>query len=193
MTTIITNQTHQTNFRLDIPDNNATVYFSSAVQRASVPGIEIEPVTVPVNPLLPQAMMPSSMFRFDPLNMSILVDENLESYIEIYKWMLSINDYRELNSTATQAGIVPRTILFHILDNSHNKTVCTFRFFDAWPSSLGELPFTYMEEGNMPVNCDVTFQYKSFEIEKDGVIITPRKITPEQKYTESKGGHPLLR
>lgn len=176
MTTVnslITNLTHQTNFRLDIPDNNATIHMQTAVQRMSIPSIEMEPVQVPTNPLL-QAQLPGSTVRFDPLNLSLLVDEELESYIEIYKWMLSINDYRGMKSTAQNAGVAPRTIMVHVLDNSHKKTLVTFRFFDAWPSSIGQLDYTYMEESNMPITCDVTFMYKYFEVEKNGVIIKPR-------------------
>lgn len=172
-TSLITNLTHQTNFRLDIPDNNATIMMQSAVQRVSIPGIEMEPVQVPTNPLL-QAQLPGSSVRFEPLNLTMLIDENLDAYCELYTWMLSINDYREMRSTATLAGKSPRTIMVHVLDNSHQKTLATFRFFDAWPSSLGQLDYTYSDEGNNPVTCDVTFYYKYFEVERNGVVIKPR-------------------
>lgn len=177
MNGLITNKAHQTNWRLDIPDGNDTISFVIAVQSATIPMFEIEPVMIPVNPMT-MGQIPGSAARFEPLNMRLLVDENLEAYVDIYRWMTSIVDYRDGKSTAHIEGNSPRAILLHMLDNSKTKIVLTFKFVGAWPSSLGNLEYVYNEEGNNPIICDVMFMFKYFEVIKDDVVIGPRFANP---------------
>lgn len=188
MTGLITNKQHQTNFRLDIPDGNQTIQFQIAAQRTSIPGMRIESIMHPTNQMS-MGQIPSAVTHFDPLVIGVLTDEDMESYLSIYEWMLAINDYRNMNSTAHLDGNSPKTVLLHVLDNSKTKIVCTFKFHDAWPSELGQLEFAYNDIGNNPIIFDVTFQYKSFTIEKDGVIIGGRNKSVAPKL----GMHPSMR
>lgn len=167
------NPAHKTNFRLDIPDAGATKRFEMNVQSLTIPSMEIEPVMIQLNPQS-QGMLPGSSARFDPLNIRFLLDEDLSAYVDIYKWMISIVDYAKNSSTAQDVGTVPRTVLLHVLDNSKTKILLTWRFHDAWPSMIGNIDYEYTDESNSPMTTDVTFMYKSFEIEQNGVIIRPR-------------------
>ncbi|UYD60217.1 tail tube terminator protein [Aeromonas phage avDM12-TAAL] len=169
---IHSNPAHVTNFRLDIPDSGGTIAFEMAVQGLGIPGININPIEIPINPMT-TGKLPGTAVDFEPLNIRVLLDEELSAYVEVYKWMLSVVDYAKLNSTAQIEGTVPRTLLLHVLDNSKKKIVLTFKFIDAWPSNLGEVEFTYTDESNSPIVLPVQFMYKSFVIEKDGVEIRP--------------------
>lgn len=173
------NQTHSTNFRLEIPDRNESTPFTISVQGANLPSIEIEAVDLPVSPNQ-RGTVPDSTVRFEPLTLRMLLDENMEAYATVYKWMLTIIDWRKMQPTAQQPGIVPKTILLHILDNSKTKIVCTFRFFEAWPSSLGGTDFSYTEDGNPAMVCTAVFSYKSFELlDSEGNPILPRAVSGE--------------
>jgi hypothetical protein len=190
------NQTHSTNFRLEIPDRNESIPFTISVQRVNLPNIEIEAVDLPISPNQ-RGTLPDSTVRFEPLQLQMLLDEKMEAYATVYKWMLTIIDWRQMKPTAQKPGIVPKTILLHILDNSKKNIVCTFRFFEAWPSSLGGTDFSYTEDGNPAMVCQATFSYKSFKLlDGDGNAILPRTTTGNS--TKSSGSvqmslHPSLR
>lgn len=156
------NISHVTNFRLDVADNDGTKVFQSAVQSATIPSITISPTEINVQGSVNQAA--GAAFQFDPLNVKILVDEDLNSYLEIFKWMISIIDYRNLKSYSQFSGNLPKTVFVHILDNSKKNIVVTYKFNNAWPSVLGELNYEYTDETNTPMNCIVTFMYSTFDI-----------------------------
>ena len=171
---MITNQSHKTNFRLDIPDAGVTQGFQVSIQNVVLPSVEIEPVRLPINKMA-QGDIPGSAMRFEPLTMRMLLDEDLNAYTEIFKWMTSIVDYKSGRSTAQIEGNSPNTLLLHILDNSKKKILITYKFIDPWPSNLGQVEWDYTEEGNPAITGDVTFSYKWFEIERNGVAIGPRQ------------------
>lgn len=171
--TIFKNMTHKTNFRLVIPDMGA-MDFEASLQSVTIPGLEIEPTQINVNQ---QTMgnLPGSAVRFDPLNVRILLDEELSAYTDIYKWMISIVDYAGNKSTAQDPGTVPKNISIHVLDNSKSSIILTWKFYGAWPSSIGGIDFEYTDDSNTAMTTDVVFMYKSFEIEKNGVTIRPKE------------------
>lgn len=182
----IPNYVQKTSFRLDIPNGQAEDFVIN-VQEVNVPSISIPVTNIPVNPTA-RGSLPGSAVEFEPIMMRVVLDENLNAYADMYQWMLSIVDYKEGKSTAWLPGGSPRTMLFHILDSTKTKILLTYRFYDAFPQMLGEIEFNYGDAVNLAMYCPVTFHYKYFEIEKDGVIIKSRAV-PEG----SVGMHPLLR
>lgn len=166
------NISHITNFRIDVADNNGTNVFQSAVQSAIIPSITISPTEVNIMNTTNQAA--GSSIQFDPLNVKILIDEDLYSYLEIFKWCISLVDYKNDNANSQFSNNVPKTVYIHILDNSKKNIVLTYRFNNAWPSVLGELVYEYTDETNTPISCMVTFMYSTFDIlDKDGNLIRP--------------------
>lgn len=183
------NQLHQTNFRLEIPDNGATLDLVIAVQRATIPNIEIEPAQVMINRQT-RGNLPGSGVTFTPLMVMILLDEDMKAYGEMYKWLISTCDWKSGKSTGIgpDASMGPKNIQLHILDNSKQKIVATYTFIDAWPSSLGEVELSYADEGNMAVTCQVMFQYKYMEFSMNGVTVKPSHYGDV-----ALGMHPSLR
>lgn len=182
----IPNYTQKTNFRLDIPNSYANDYVIN-VQEVNLPSISIPVTTFPVNPTI-VGSLPGSAIDFEPILTRIILDEELKSYRDIYQWMLSIVDYRESKSTAW-LGDQPQTILLHIMNSKKDKILLTYRFFGAFPQLLSEIEFNYTEAANIAPFCSVTWHYKYFEIEKDGVVITSKPL----KNVDSIGRHPSLR
>ena len=140
-----------------------------------------------INPTA-RGSLPGSAVEFEPFVMRVLLDEELKAYVDMYQWMLSIVDYRESNSTAWLEGGAPKTILLHILDSTKEKILLTYRIFGAYPQTLGEIEFNYADPVNLAMYCSITFGYKYWELEKDGVVIKSRKA-----HEGSIGMHPLLR
>ncbi|MFT2526183.1 phage tail protein, partial [Escherichia coli] len=73
-------------------------------------------------------------FEHDPLVIRFLVDEDLNSWLQMYQWMLSINNYVDFNSQAWKPGFTPPHVSVHMLDNSKKKIVMSFHYYGAWCS-----------------------------------------------------------
>ena len=175
------NQTNVTNFLLEIPDANITKAFKLNIQSALIPGIRIPVTDAPSGSKgLGRASIPGSTFEMDPLIGRILVDEDMQAWIDLYTWMLSINNYITLENEGWKQGVLPQFITLHILDNSKTNIVCSYHFHGAWPSDVSEVEFNYTEESDIAINCIATFQYKYFEVEKNGVIINTRQAITDK-------------
>lgn len=171
---MLQNQTNSTNFRLDVPDQHATEQFVLNVQSASIPGLRIPVTDAPLNSTGAGRMnIPGTTTEFDPLMVRIILDEQLDAYIQVYQWMLSINDYARKNPTMWGKFPQPKAMMLHVLNNTKNDIIATFNYYNAWPSELGEIEYSYTETGDVAITCVVTFNYSYFEIEKDNKVVRP--------------------
>ncbi|QPI17876.1 tail tube protein [Pectobacterium phage POP12] len=169
-TPVILNQTSATNFVVDIPDNDYTKELKLSIQGVTLPMMNIPVTDVALNPML-RGKIPGSQFEFDPLVIRMVVDENLQSYFGVYRWMIGTVDY--MNASSVRWLESDQTLSVHILDNSQLKTIATMHFYGAWPSNLGELDMLYSNDTDEPVTCMVTFNFKYMEIEYGTQILTP--------------------
>lgn len=166
------------NFRIDIPDNNATRTFQWQIQTATIPGVSMEVASVTRGPKyskLANNNIAGTGTTYDDLSIQFLVDEDLQTYAEIYKWMITMNNP---TGGSISDGKVPVTILLHILDNNKDKIVATYRFINAFPKSISSVEWNYTESGDVEtVTCEVEFEYSYFEmihkINGKEIIITP--------------------
>lgn len=192
--TAIKNYAHKTSFRLDIPDGGDTRSFQLNVQETSIPGMTVESVAVALNPLL-KGTISGTGVAFDPLQVRMILDEDMNAYTDLMQWMLSTVNFDTRQSLPYKS--LPQFLLIHIIDNAKKKIVCTFRYHQPFPVSIGPVDFSYIEEGNMSIQTDVQFQYKWFDIEVDGKIISgkPIAINPASSPTKSRTPslHPSLR
>lgn len=163
------NQSHPTNFRLDISDNKATEAFVLNATRAVIPSFRLTQAEVPSFHGLARHSIAGSSTEFDPLIVTVLVDEELKAYLDCYKWLLKINNY--ITGESLDLNQSCSNIHFHILDNNKKKIVLTVEYHDAWVTDIGELEYAYDEEGNTSIKCTMTFNYKYFTIEQNGKII----------------------
>ncbi|ASD52059.1 tail completion and sheath stabilizer protein [Pseudomonas phage PspYZU05] len=184
------NQTNTTNFVVDIPDHGLTKAFTLNAQSAAIPGIRIPISELPSGTQgLGRAQLPGSTFEFDPLMVRFLVDENLESWLSMYKWMLSINNYiTSENSNWTRRNDYFITV--HILDNAKKNIVMSVHYYGAWCADLSEIEYNYTEDSDPAMICTAIIPYKYLLIEKNGVIIEKRE-NPE--LPKGPGMHPSLR
>ncbi|QEA10637.1 tail tube [Enterobacter phage vB_EhoM-IME523] len=169
------NQTNVTNFILEVSDNGLTESFKLNCQAATLPGIHIPVGDLPGGTQgISRAKLPGSTIEFDPLMVNFLVDRELSGWLEIYKWMLSLNNYMTHESEAWHASGQPSAVTVHILDNSKQNIVMSIHYYGAWPSDLSEIEFNYREDSDPAVPCMATFNFKSFAVEIDGNIVLGR-------------------
>ncbi|AIX12135.1 tail completion and sheath stabilizer protein [Citrobacter phage Moon] len=189
----IFNQTNITNFLVDIPDVGLTKGFTLNAQSANIPGIRIPITDVPSGTMgLGRANLPGSTFEFDPLMIRFLVDEELESWLQMYRWMIGINNYQTGDNFAWRDGSSPEHVSVHILDNSKTRIVLSIHYYGCWISDLGEVEFNTTEDTDPAITCQAILPYKYLQIEKDGKIITTRQNMTEAANSRI-GMHPSMR
>ncbi|BAQ22814.1 tail completion and sheath stabilizer protein [Edwardsiella phage PEi20] len=191
------NQTNVTNFILEVSDAGLTETFKLNCQSVNLPGI-----TIPIsdNPGgtqgISRGMTPASTIEFDPMIVTFLVDRELNGWLEIYKWMLSINNYVTHESKAWHPKGRPEAVTIHILDNTKTKIVVSIHYYGAFPTNMSEVEFNYREDSDPAVPCTVSFGYKSFAVEIDGIIVQgrPQIDSAAQGKVESRMSmHPSMR
>ena len=170
------NLTQRGNYRFDIPDNRLSETFQWQVQTLSIPSVTMETAKVVRSPKLSNTMMAGTGTEYEDMQVTFLIDEDMLSYSELYEWMLTMQN--PCGPTTESATNVPRTTLLHILDNTKENTVATFKFHEMYPKALGEVEFNYTETGDLEsMTCICTMGYVYFEmIMPDGKVVSPRPV-----------------
>ncbi|AUR86060.1 tail tube protein [Vibrio phage 1.081.O._10N.286.52.C2] len=166
-------------FRLDIPDNGNTDTFQWQIQSAQIPSVTMEVASIARGPKyskLSNNNIAGTGTSYDDLTIQFLVDENMITYAELYRWMMTMNNP---TGPSNSDGCTPASMLLHVLDNNKDKVVATFRFMNPFPKSLGVVEFNYTEAGDVEtVTCDVDFEYSYFEmisiVDEVATVITPQ-------------------
>lgn len=195
------NQTNTTNFVLEVADSGLTKAFKLNVQSSPIPGVRIPISEIPGGTQgLTRAQVPGSTTEFDPLTVRFLLDSNFESWVAMYKWMLSSNNYvdRERSGWRDPDNNFPKAATMHVLNNDKDDIILSVHFYGAWCSDLSEIEFNLAEDTDIAMTCTAIIPYKYFEVEKDGIIITGRKtmsdaVGDEVKSAARFGVHPSMR
>lgn len=155
-------------FSLSILRLKEVQYFCQAV---NVPGVTIPPVTqhTPFHGIKIQG----DRMQFEDLQITFKVDEYLNNYWSIFKWMKGIsfpdtyNQYRALK----EAGNIPdfgelySDITVNIL-SSKQRPICNVHFKDCHPIRLSELRFATTDEDIDFITAQAVFTYSTFEYEQ---------------------------
>lgn len=92
--------------------------------------------------------VPGDKISFEPLNITMLVAENMENYVEVFEWMMG-ND----NSVDD--------ITLYIL-SSKNNVNRTVTFKNAFPTNIGAITFNVQDSDVTYAQVDVTFRFDYF-------------------------------
>ena len=158
------------------------------VQTANIPGITLGDTTMPTP--LKEISMPGDKLTYQTLEVSFLVDENLNNYKEIHDWMTGIGfpeDHKQFadvlatgsdrfsRSTASTAavgsgkpaplsegGIYSDATL--IVLNNKNIAKTEIRFQNVYPVSLGSLSYDIKASDVDYLQVQATFNYMYYDI-----------------------------
>ena len=162
------------NFKLIIQKTPTVEYYAQTV---TIPGLTFSE-TIQATGIGVDAYFPGDKISFDTLNVSFLVDEDLENYQEMYNWMTQIvpisdsKDYQTLTgSTMNTLGVSSQdensqnlvSMITLVTNTNKNLPNRYFRFYDAFPISLGSLEMQSGSETE-PVTCEVSFRFTFYEI-----------------------------
>ena len=189
-----------TQFKFQIMKLPKVEYFTTA---CNIPGISLN-ATVQPTPLA-DIPLPGDTISFGDLEITFLVDENLENYREIHGWMYGIGfpkartQFADLvannkdrfpnsgkNSKITDAGKVkygadPLGPIFsdatlNVLTSKNNANI-EVRFNNVFPVSLSSLDFNQQANDIDYLSATVSFKYKLYEFALKGASNTTNTVT----------------
>ena len=158
------------------------------VQTANIPGITLDEVQQPTR--LKAIALPGSTLSFASLELSFLVDENLNNYKELHDWLIGLGtpesdsqfagllaagSDRFAGSTASSAptgsntatplneGAIYSDATLTVL-NSKNIAKTEIRFKNVYPTSLGSLSYDIKASDVDYLQVGASFSYMGYEI-----------------------------
>lgn len=143
---------------------NRLPYVSFFTQRASLPGISMNPASQP-NPFKMLYHSPDTM-TYDQLTVEFRVDENMKNYDEIYNWMIGLAfpdrfpQFADLKES--DAGLYSDAT-FLIMSNGRNPNI-EYKFKNIFPISLTSIDLDTTSGDVNYITASVTFQIESYEI-----------------------------
>lgn len=131
------------------------------VVSCDLPSISVAPANTDYTPGM--QYFPGSAAEFDLLAMEFLVDENLENYEEIYRWITQQRFAEKLvPKNDTEIKLVSDGTLVTMTNASNPNRV--FSFKDMFPIALGGMRFDTSVDTVTPITCQVTFRYSYFTL-----------------------------
>tara|TARA_B100001996_G_scaffold230020_1_gene177361 strand:- start:534 stop:1091 length:558 start_codon:yes stop_codon:yes gene_type:complete len=143
-------------------------------QSASIPDISIgvRDITTPVK----DYQVPGDKMTFGDLNLKFLVNETLDNYYEVYKWLRGLSSpktpiemYQYLDKEVDEKGRPDRfdktmsDARLLILNSNYNAT-SIINFYNIFPTSLTTLEFDASATDINYFTADVNFKYTLYEI-----------------------------
>ena len=175
-----------TQFKFGVIKLPKVEYFCTA---ANIPGISLGQTSQPTP--LKDIPIPGDKLEYDNLNITFLVDENLENYREIHGWMTGLgfpkdtSQFRALQGASADrypttsdvglskelgqikkavqddGGLYSDATLFVL--TSKNNANLEVRFRDLYPVSLSGLDYNQQETDIQYLSATVSFAYKIYE------------------------------
>ena len=119
--------------------------------------------------------IPGDKMTFGDLNLKFLVNEDLDNYYEIYKWLKGLTNpkhqkgFREYLATVDEKGRpdeYDKTMSDArlLILNSNYNSISTVNFFNIFPTSLTTLTFDASNTDINYLTADVNFKYTLYEI-----------------------------
>ena len=147
-------------------------------QSANIPSISMGTAIQPS--YLKDIPVPGDKVLYDDLNVRFLVDEKMENYLAIHKWITglgypeSLGQYSQLktddNRTDRRVSDAADPLYFQYSDatlqvlNSNYKPSVLINFKDAFPISLSTLDFDVTTRDYNYFTAEVTFKYTIYNI-----------------------------
>ena len=147
-------------------------------QSANIPSISMGTAVQPT--YLKDIPVPGDKVLYDDLNVRFLVDEKMENYLAIHKWITglgypeSLGQYDQLkkddNRTDSLVADKGDPLYFQYSDatlqvlNSNYKPSVLINFKDAFPIALSTLEFDVSNRDYSYFTAEATFKYTIYEI-----------------------------
>jgi hypothetical protein len=153
-----------TRFTFIIPDMPYLKYFCQTVNLPSVSTGEV-PVATPFS----NTYRHGDKMVFEPLTLTVLLDEDMRVWEETYNWIKGISNPTSF-ADYKRKGLNDKTPLYYdgfltVNTNSNNPNI-RMKFHNCFPTSLSSINFDTKTNADSIPTCDITFRYDIFEVER---------------------------
>jgi len=139
-------------------------------QEANLPGISMGKASI--NTPMLDIYSPGNKLSYNDLSITFTIDENLQSWIEMYNWFMSMaspnsSDRNRLSSQQSNREYGKQSYsnaTLNILSALNNPTI-KVRFINAFPISLSDLSFDTKSSADDILTATATFNYDYFTFE----------------------------
>ena len=131
-------------------------------QKVKLPGLGLNALDVET-PFVVRRV-PGNKVDYEPLQIEMLVDENLSAWEEIHDWQVGLGfpvtfeEYRILLTENAQFGGRVSEATLTIYDGQ-NRPIKKYIFVDAFPIKLSGVPMDSTDSADTILKSDVTFAY----------------------------------
>ena len=125
-------------------------------QEVNLPGVSLGDVNRST-PFL-ELYSPGTKLTYDPLNITFTIDEDLQSWKDIYNWFVEIADPSGFNNRDRKYfSDATLTIL-----SALNNPILRIQFANVFPTSLSGINFDTKVDADTILTCTATFRYQSY-------------------------------
>lgn len=163
MTEIINNYLSPSNFSIEVTRIPNVQFFTN---KLTIPAVTATP-TVLDTPLAAIYYSQDKLVYGD-LDMSFIVDENMNNYKEILNWMEGIGapESTKTHSTLLNSADGLYSDISVIITNSHKNPNLKFTFTNCFPVTLGSIEFDVNVQDVSYATCNVTMRYDLMRMEQ---------------------------
>ena len=147
-----------TSFRFMLNKTPKITYFC---QRANIPDFSLEGIEQPVR-YGARVFKAGDKYNYGDLQISFLVDENMENYLEMHDWLRSCANLKDTKEFEGRENFTSGADLYIL--NSNLRVIKTVRFTDVIPTSLGAINFDSTNSDTEPIVVDATFKFTHYDI-----------------------------
>ena len=162
-----TNYLQPTKYMLTFGKLPTVQYFC---QTANIPGVSMGSINVPTPTL--DIKIGGNKLSYEQFEVEFIVDETIETWKELYKWLLAFADPKSLSNRANQMDLQNGTTKY--LDNYSEATLTVmsalnnplFRinYHKIFPVSVSGIQFDVKSSAESIITAKATFAYEYFEI-----------------------------
>jgi hypothetical protein len=143
------------NFQLVI-DNQGFKNLQLLVQKVAIPDMTLGAAMTP-GPMRTLGFSGDTLY-YSPLEMTFLIDEDLDNYKEVHDWIIAQSAQKDRGSADQK-----RRDITLIINTSHNNKTKEITFVDAFPTSLSSIPFEADIADVEYMTATVTFEYSYYK------------------------------
>ena len=165
-----TNFLQSTKFVLTFPRISNTQYFC---QEVNLPGVSTSEIVRPT-PFV-DLYIPGDKLVYEPLNITFIVDEDMNSWLEIHNWLRGMTfptdfeEYRNLKNLSPVSRNSPRPQysdgILTVLTALNNPKL-SVKFTDVFPVSLSAIQFNTTDADTPTMTATATFRYSWYDVKK---------------------------
>jgi len=133
-------------------------------QTANLPGLGLGAEDQPT-PFAMPLPVPTGAVRFEDLQLSFKVDENLKNWLEIYNWIKRSSRYGDCDTVPFTYQQSIESNGFLLITNSTYRPKIKISFLNLFPISLSGIGFSTALPDSMEAIANVTFKFTNYKVE----------------------------